>query len=110
MNSPTEAVAVQRDVDLVWAATIFERTRNAGIADARSDERIRWTILVHEAHDIAERAFSEAERGCLGSAVALTSSARMLLAEAQHIRRPWTASSRPGPRGGNTNHWQTTGE
>jgi hypothetical protein len=88
---------------VLWAATIFERTRNAGISDAAPDERIRWFMLVDEAHDLAERASLQAERGCLDSAVVLASAARLLLTEAQHTRHQWT-EWRPDKRSEVQNH------
>ena len=92
MNVVSAAVEVRREVGVLWAATIFERSRNAGISNAAPDDRIRWFMLVAEAHDLAEQASSQAERGCLDSAVVLASAARLLLSEAQQTRQHWTAN------------------
>ena len=91
MNAATEATEVRREVGVLWAATIFERSRNAGISDAAPEDRIRWFMLVAEAHDLAEQASSQAERGCLDSAVVLANAACLLLSEAQQTRQQWTA-------------------
>jgi hypothetical protein len=92
VKAATAATEVRRKVGVLWAATIFERTRNAGISDASPDDRIRWFMLVAEAHDLAEQASIQAERGCLDSAVVLASAACLLLSEAQQTRHQWTAN------------------